>query len=215
MILNEKELIVGIPAMKIKKLLQSIEGISNDFLTIEHVREQLNLTAYKAEKLMKGLEELDYVVYLEKVRGWTNTIKGDIFANLELHRFISRSTADEFIKDIVARIKEVNEDKESLFTVTHANVFGEYMDDTINEFSCLLVAVCLYQKHNSEVHKELRAKQLAKDRENHLAYLNMLFRPETKICQFIKDRRHNVFVEPVKEIKPYTEIKSKPIFPES
>lgn len=215
MILNEKELIVGIPAMKIKKLLQSTEGISNNFLTVEHVTTQLNLTAYKAKKLMKRLEELDYVVYLEKVPGWTNTARGDIFANLELHRFISRSTAEEFIKDIVVRIKEVNEDKEALFTVTHANVFGEYMDDTINEFSCLLIAVCLDQRHDTNEYEKLREKQVKKDGKKHLAHVNMLFWPETKIYQYIKDRRHNVFIDPIKDMKSFSEIKSKPIFPES
>jgi hypothetical protein len=191
--MNEKELLGGYPALKIKRILNLS---TNNFIRLSDVEEILSVSSNKAGKLMKELEALGYVAAIKRDDLWTNTVKGDLWLFEAVSRPIEREKATVLINDLVARIAVVNSDAEYLYAVEWAFVFGEYLDDEkalideVNICVRLKRKIADYNEHNKRVYELTNKSKKALPNVGDVeAYA--IFHP----LIYLKNKKHRLYVD--------------------
>lgn len=209
---SQKQIIANLPLSKIKKIL--VAGI-HDFYSYRKIATLLNISGWDAKKLLKKLEELGYVSYVEKMEVWTNTLKGDLLANQRLKRTLTHEQAESRVFEVVDRIKILNKEDYFLHTVEEAFVYGDFLNQDLGELFQINIAVRLKQKEMNEKEYKVRRNKICREAEVQFSnYVEYLFYPEFLVFQYLKAKTHNLLVCNINSAHCFDRLPSKLVYKE-
>lgn len=191
MYIDPKSKIAGIPALKIRDFLRKTENYN---WSVEFFQESLHVSLQEAEQIVSKLGKLGYIEPVDRSkheRYWRITPTGSRFALATAAKPIRRSTADRIVKELIGRVRHVNQNKSYLYKITKIGVFGSYLtdQDPINDID---IAVILEPKEaNYEKLQSLIWEKVAEEKENGRHFANFteeLFWPQIEILNYLKSR---------------------------
>lgn len=188
--IDPKDTIAGMPAKQVRDLLYRM---MDDICNLRFVADWLDVPLKEARPIVDRLRDLSYLELRShgKHEYWGVTPNGRRLALASAAKPISRNTADKAVRELLERVKKVNEDPYYLYRVTKVIVFGSYLTDcpTLNDVD---IAIGYAKKPCMETaFVELataRAKEAQSKGRHFSTYLDMITWAETEVWQFVKSR---------------------------
>jgi hypothetical protein len=145
--IQSDNLIVGQPALAIRKLLRQERGtfatltevLGIDLLQARQVYEELRTEGY--------IEPQDLPLTGQADDGsWQTTVKGNALAHATARKPITRRTADRLVEEFLNRVKEVNACDNYVYRVKQVILFGSYLSDspTLGDVDLAVALECRY-----------------------------------------------------------------------
>ncbi len=195
MYINPRSLIADIPAKRVRDFLRS----ASDFeWSPPFVAQRLRISDEAAEQLVAELQRLGYVEPVSDPQGnnrFRRTLNGSSFALASAARPITRRTADRKLREILERVRRVNDSDYYLYRVQRVLVFGSYLtgEEILNDVD---VAVELVpREQDPDKQRELgqrRISEVLKAGRQFSNYVEQLFWPETEVMLFLKSRSRGI-----------------------
>ena len=133
--IESSEQIEGIPLTRIRGMFRSA-GLGST-LTLDFVREQLELTPQHAQRLVTGLWKAGFVEPVRLRAGfpigrkqWSLTDEGVRLRCATAAKPLHRATAEGLLVKLLERIELLNADDRFLARVSRAIVFGSYLQSS-------------------------------------------------------------------------------------
>ena len=157
-----------------------------------------------AEKLIAALSTDGYIE--ESRRDPTNnkviyccTMKGGALGLTRLVRRMNRAKAEALLKDMLARVAEINAKAELLHWITEIRIFGSYLTDT-DDIGDLDVAIRL-ERHKVDGKWSKACNELADKSGKTLYFLERLTYPKTELFRRIKNRSPYISLHEMAELE--------------
>jgi predicted nucleotidyltransferase len=186
-------LIVGIPALELRKLLR--EG---DHLIDTHVERVLGISAQHAQETLVALEREGFLKEHDLTRYradgkivWELTTKGRALRIAKAGKPIKRSTADKLVAEFLQRVAQVNATRVYAYRVTRVIAFGSYLGDRPDLGDIDLGVEFTPKWSNEEGYKSLvrpRIEAAIKAGRHFGSYFDELAWPQKEIELFLKNR---------------------------
>lgn len=188
--LNADDLLAGVPALQVRKLLRRWGYLSRDFGFIAEV---LGVSGREARAVLRGLLKAGL---LERDDGngprepdfYTLTTRGNAFAQASAAPPLRRATVEKRLDELVQRMVAVNASSDFLVGIEDAVVFGSYLRDT-DRLGDLDISVRFFRKESDPQRFMDLARDSARSSGRHFnTFLDALGWPETKVKLFLKSR---------------------------
>lgn len=186
---NPTDTMCGYPVLKIRELLRRVQDMT---YSAEILKTVLGINGQNARILLQELEEKALIEQGTDLTGekcWFNTEKGNQLALATAAQPIKRETATQRIKDLLVRVRQVNQKSEYLYKVKEVVLFGSYLSNSekINDVD---IAIELLPKTNDpHLLIELtlnRAKKAAMNGRVFSNFSQRLMWPQNEIILFLK-----------------------------
>ena len=120
----------------------------------------------------------------------------------------SRETAKRALENVVQRIKEVNENKEFIYKITKAVLFGSYINSTKDKVGDLDIAVYVDLKDKSIPEVEQNIAR-ARNSYNYIPFILKFIYGKEEVFKYIKNKKrvleHHDGVKVDEDAKKYNE----------
>lgn len=203
--INSNEFLIGVPILKIRKLLSYTGGTEwNEKNLIEVVSSLLDLNVKESNNVVDGLIKEGYMEKVKHNSGQivVNTIKGNALAIASAAKPILKKTANRKMNEFLQRVKQVNSDEYFLYKVKKVVVFGSYLG-TNDKLSDIDIAIELIPKEeNYDRHFELereRAKEAKSQGRSFNTYIDELFWPKLEVFRFLKSRSRSISLHDISD----------------
>lgn len=103
-------------------------------------------------------------------------------------RIYLRKTAEVVLKNVIQKIKEVNQNEEFIYRVTKAVLFGSYINSTKEKIGDLDIAIYIELKNKSRVEYEQNIER-AKIALSEIPYVWKLVYGKEEVSKYIKDKK--------------------------
>lgn len=104
------------------------------------------------------------------------------------NRTYSRETAKRALENVVQRIKEVNENKEFIYKITKAVLFGSYINSTKDKVGDLDIAVYVELKDKSIPEVEQNIAR-ARNSYNYIPFILKFIYGKEEVFKYIKNKK--------------------------
>lgn len=143
---DRSEIIAGQPIKRVRDFLRRLDNRTWD---AQEIAEYFGLA--RADSLIRELVNRKLLERAKGIRGKRGKFyqQGEYATRLTNARFlksITRERADALIAGLLQRIQAVNEDKEFLYKVAEARVFGSYIDSARADLGDVDVAIRLERR---------------------------------------------------------------------
>ena len=186
--IQKGQVIAGFPAIKVRDMFRGMEYIDADDL-----RSKLGVAQKAASKV---LGQLVVEGYLKPEKDRSSHRITDLGCRLRCASAgptLSRKKADELLKNVLERAKQVRENPEFACYVSRITVFGSYLDESKQELGDLDLALDIKLKPG--VTPEAEQAQNAKDMENGRSFSNICEQvcwQTQKVRLFLKNKQRGV-----------------------
>lgn len=103
-------------------------------------------------------------------------------------RVYLRKTAEVVLKNVIQKIKEVNENEKFVYRVTKAVLFGSYINSTKEKIGDLDIAIYIELKNKSRLEYEQNIER-AKIALSEIPYVWKLVYGKEEVFKYIKDKK--------------------------
>jgi hypothetical protein len=121
--------ICGVPAVALRDALR--RAGRSDAWTVDFLRQLLDLSARRAQQLVRELAESGYIERESKrsdnLIWWRLTAKARALSLASAAKPITRATADRVVRDVIARADAINKSDDLVFLVSEMVAFGSYL----------------------------------------------------------------------------------------
>lgn len=131
--------------------------------TAEDAAKALGIKPGDAKAVLAEMQMAGYIETAGRTK-YRNTAEGNAVAQVSKAKPIKAETAAAAVSDLLARIKTVNLEKEYLYAVEHAVLFGPYFEG-VTPIKDVDIAVELAPKEQNESKLETLVKQQAEEAE--------------------------------------------------
>jgi len=139
--IHKKEVLAGIPILKIRDYLRKV---SREELTASELRTYFRLNRQKTEVLIHEL--LGKELLEKRGKKYRVTLKGKALCMARCVPAIDKERADDIFREFMRRVEEVNRDDFYLYRVSKLLLFGSYLNPSNTEFGDIDIAFELEQK---------------------------------------------------------------------
>jgi hypothetical protein len=197
---DPREIIAGIPALQVRRLLRMLH---NSWRTTS-VQAILGIGRDRARLLVGELSRRGLIQKHRVGKGWYwgKTLSGGAFASATAAPAMSRAKAEVLLGKFLDRVGEVNSNPEYLYGVERVDVFGSYLTESelLNDLD---VAIAIRQKlDDADAHRvacdaQSRAAEASGRRFDWLTFDAW---PEEKVLLYLKSRSRGLSVHFVSEL---------------
>ncbi|OFX11212.1 MAG: hypothetical protein A2516_00085 [Alphaproteobacteria bacterium RIFOXYD12_FULL_60_8] len=211
---NLNERIAGQPVAKVRDLLKRGFGWSWD---TSYVVKRLDVDRAGAKKVVAALRKRGYIRKTASTSSgedlWDNTIQGNAFGNASAAKPLLRTSADQRLKEFLARIEDVAKNPQFLYRVSTAILFGSYLTlkDRINDIDLYLNLVP--KEKDAEKRQRLeqrRTEEAVRQGRTFNTFIDQISWPQTDVLKFLKARSRSISLHTDDRILKYG--KSKVIY---
>jgi len=203
MILRSSQVIAGIPAKDIRRLLRQVRRLE---FTCGFVAEVLGCSLDEAKRVVSGLEKGGYLSRTGLYEGhefYETTLNGNQLAGASL-RPISRATAEKILDGFMQRVRAVNSNPDYLAEVTGVIVFGSFLSQG-EELGDVDVGIQLeWKPSDAETFKqraEARRKLAQEQSRQFRNVTDWAIWPNTEVRLFLKSRTRQLSIHDFRELK--------------
>lgn len=139
--IERKELIVGIPILKIRDYLRKF---TSGYFSISNLEECFRLGSRQAHNLVRELLNKGYIEY--HAGKYRLSLKGRALCIARCVPPLNKEKADRIFQEFMQRVKEVNHDDFYLYRVNKLLLFGSYQNPKSQDFGDIDIAYDLKQK---------------------------------------------------------------------
>jgi len=212
--IQSNDLIVGQPALAIRKVLRNRTHIS-----VDTIRDALDVNLETARQILKDLATEGYIEASEGFQEmWHTTMQGNAVANAKAGKPITRRTAERLVEEFLGRVNEINACDDYVFRVTQVVIFGSYLSDipTLGDVDLSIELSHRYddpQEHKR--HRKARIEHALEQGRNFPTFVHELSWPEQEVWHILKGRSRGLSLHDEKhECVLSRPIPSKILFPE-
>lgn len=192
MIINSRELIAGLPSLKVRKFLKHVKEF--DSFGEWHVTRYLGLPMIEAKGFLQKLSTLGFTKRLKSKKGepprWEVTSKGMTLSQASarpLKKQLAETKVDQFLK----RVSIVNADPSYLYSVTLVIIFGSYLSEK-KVIGDIDIAIELKAKEKdpaiSNLLREKKMKEAKLAGKQFSSWMKGLSWPHHEVWKFLKSR---------------------------
>lgn len=208
--IDPDERIAGVPLLAVRDFVRRYRETAwgEDLLC-----DELGLTADGARALIDALAAAGYIALADgrlppapgdaAARRWQTTIKGNALAGARTRR-VARGVAERHVRDLLARIEEVNRDAGWLYRVRRAVLFGSYLDPDAATLGDVDVAIELaWRGGDRDYHGAPMQAYLARARaegRNFRTFFDELAAPEADVWKYLKNRSRVLSFHPIADL---------------
>lgn len=207
--IESSEQIEGIPLTRIRSLFRRA-GLDST-LTLDFVREELDLTKQHAQRLVTALRKAGLINpappaagFQSAGRQWQLTAEGVRFRCATAAKPLHRATAEDLIAELRERIELLNADDHFLARVRQAIVFGSYLQST-ERLSDVDVAIELAPRCGDfEALMAANSERVQEEAANGRRFSNMLvqmFWWQEEAMLFLRNRKRGLSLQPYGDIR--------------
>lgn len=109
--------------------------------------------------------------------------------NVERKRLFKRETADKVLKNVLDKIKEVNKDKDFIYYIKKAIIFGSYINSNNEKIGDLDIALYLELKDKTISEEKQNCDRCKKAGKGYQPFIMQLLYGKEEIFKFIKDNK--------------------------
>ena len=127
MYIDPNSTIAGQSAIKIRDFLRTC---GHGFWSIHYLAHKLKVPQDDAEYTLRELDRDGYIEFdhlIDKIEYWHITDKGCRLSCASAAKPILRSTAERKVRELLERVKVINNDPQYLYKITKFIVFGSYL----------------------------------------------------------------------------------------
>ncbi len=213
--IQSKDLIVGQPALAIRKLLRNY----GTHIRVDTIADLLDVDTETAKQVLKDLATEGYIEASEGFQEmWHTTMQGNALANAKAGKPITRRTADRLIEEFLTRVNEINACNDYAFCVTQVIIFGSYLSDSPTLGDVDLSIELSHRYDDPQEHKrnrEERIQHALQEGRNFPTFLHKLSWPEQEVWHILKGRSRGLSLHDEKNERVLSRpIPSKILFPE-
>lgn len=185
--IQSNDLIVGQPALTIRKLLRN-----RTHIRVDTIIDILDVDLETARQILKDLATEGYIEASESFEGmWHTTMQGNALANAKAGKPITRRTADRLIEEFIMRVNEINACDDYAYRVVQVVIFGSYLGDspTLGDVD---LSIELSQRYDDpqghERHRKARIEHALQQGRNFPTFVHQLSWPEQEVWHILKGR---------------------------
>jgi hypothetical protein len=184
------ETICGFPIVKVKKILKNDLFL---FISVESINEVLKNNT-KSKKLLNDLVESGYIEETKYPDKFMISTRGNVLVNTYVRRLLSKTKAEEKIKDFLDRVNKVNKLKTYLYYIDQVYLCGEYIKnkDLINKLH-FDVKLCSKYK-DEEIRRDLESKKCRNSGKQFSNLVEHFLYPQFEVINFLKSGVHNIII---------------------
>ena len=217
--INRKELLFGVPILKIREVLRyaMMERLSFETrdLIIEEVARLIKQPVNIAKGVFNHLIREEYLIMEHEKTGndfyWkvSETEKGRRLGVTKANPPISREKADQLLKELLERAAEINRNEDLAYIVETVKVFGSYLSEE-EVLGDIDVAVTLSRRDNNEVFKQKSDARIKLANKNGRHFSNIVDRyswPQREVLLLLSTKKKGLSLHHADEIIDRTEYK--------
>ncbi len=181
--------IAGRPAARIRLFLRRAFGGNWD---ASYVAQTLRVDLAAAEAVIKELCRRRLIARARSFGRnvhWTNTIRGNAFANASAAKPLLRSSADIRLTEFLERVEEVERDPRFLYRVKRAVLFGSYLSakERINDIDIVVrLAPKEVDKDRQQGLEERQVREAIERGRRFSSFVDELTWPQAFVLRFLK-----------------------------
>ena len=213
--IQSSDLIVGQPALAIRKVLRS-----RTHIMVDTIVDTLEVDLETARQVLKDLATEGYIEASEDFEGmWRTTMQGNAVANAKAGRPITRRTADRLVEEFLVRVNEINACDDYAFRVKQVVIFGSYLSDipTLGDVDLSIELSHRYddpQEHES--HCKARIEHALQQGRHFSTFVHELDWPEEEVRHILKGRSRGLSLHDERHERVLSRpIPSKILFPDA
>ena len=204
------ERIAGQPAVKVREFLRrAFDGNWN----LSYVAKKLRVDLVVAEEVVAELGRRGYIKAAESSSGeahWSNTMQGNAFSHASGAKPLLRSSADQRVKEFLARVAEIGKNPEFLYRVETAVLFGSYLTakDRINDID-LFLRIVPKEKDREKQHllEQRRTEEAMRQGKSFGTFVDQISWPQTEVLKYLKARSRSISLHTDDRILKYGQSK--------
>jgi predicted nucleotidyltransferase len=210
---NLRENIAGQPVAKIREFLRrAFDGSWG----LSYAAKKLRVDLAAAQEVVAELRKRGYVRTADSISGedhWTNTMQGNAFSHASGAKPLLRASADQRLKEFLARVEEVGRNPYYLYRVRRAVLFGSYLSsqDRINDID-LLVSIVPKEKDGEKqsLLEQRRTEEALRQGRSLSTFIDQISWPLKEVLKYLKARSRSISLHTDERILKYG--KSKVIY---
>ena len=207
------ESIAGQPVAKVREFLKRGFGGSWD---LSYVANKLHVDRAGAKAVVTELLRRGYIRKVDSVSGedhWGNTLPGNAFSHATGAKPLLRASADQRLKEFLARVEEVGRNPYYLYRVRRAVLFGSYLtsQDRINDIDlCVSIAPKEPDSEKQRLLEQRRIEEALRQGRSLSTLIDQISWPQAEVFRFLKARSRSISLHTDDRIFKYG--KSKVIY---
>ncbi len=112
-----------------------------------------------------------------------------------------RETATKTLENVLQKIKEVNRNKDFIYTITKAVLFGSYINSNKEKIGDLDIAIYLKLKDETKSEPEQNYERYIKASSNYLPFILQFYYGKEEVFRYIKNNKRIVQLHDAVEIE--------------
>lgn len=206
------DVIVGQPALAIRKLLRQESG------TVATISESLGVDLVTARQVSQELFAEGYIEPAVHARdeSWQTTTRGNALAHATARKPITRKTAERLVAEFLNRVRAINACDDYVYRVKQVIVFGSYLTDR-PDLGDIDLAITLQFRLDDPDRRERQCQeriQQALDKgRTFRTYFEEVSWPQMEIYQYLKGRSSSLsFHDSIREQEFLQSVTTKVLF---
>lgn len=174
-----------------------------DGLQLENDLAALDIRGHDKDVLLDKLVNEELVEPATHGDGWQTTIRGNALAAANLSRRLKRKTADRLVRELLERVRGVNEGPYA-FRVSRVRVFGSYLSDaeTLGDIDLVVELQSLASDLDQRIELEnARIRAAIAAGRTFKRFVDEVAWPEQEVLQFLKNRSRYLSFHRAEELK--------------
>ena len=211
--IQSNDLIVGQPALAIRKLLRN-----RTHIRVDTIVDLLDIDIETARQVLNDLATEGYIEASEGFQEmWRTTMQGNAVANAKAGKPITRRTADRLIEEFLTRVNEINACDDYAYRVVQVVIFGSYLSDSPTLGDVDLSIELSHRCDDPQEHErnwEARIQHALQEGRNFQTFFAQQCWPEQEIWRILKGRSRGLSLHDEKHERVLSRpIPSKILFP--
>lgn len=192
--IRSNDTLAGIPILQVRDVLRAVPLAWN----AGHFERSLSISKTKASELIQLLLQRGYAEPSETFPGeLETTTAGNAFAAASAARPVTRGTAERALRGLIERAREVNVDSRFILRVVKIEVFGSYLDPSIERLGDVDVIIEFRPKRPEKWGTDVR--EYSPVYQHGGSIFEMVVAPELDVRRHLRGRSRVLSLHDVRE----------------